>query len=429
MAPKKANDIFKILKNGDPDELSDYLNNDKGKVHERNKKKQTALHLASENGDVGCVEVLLAHGADPNACDAEGKTPLQLAVQSGYDDIVPHLLRGGANPFNCDAEGMSSLHWAARMGYAEIAQCLLGEVPLEDDILEEEEDGKPKKSKVVPVDKVSLVKAEDKEGNTALHLAASEPDNMNLALHFLKILSEEGANKCTDVINVKNKDGFNALHLACSTGVSKVLSKMVELGASLSERTKSEETPLHISIVGGDSQLVECILGMQSKLGDEWGAFLNARDKDGNTALHGCCRSGSNKIVHLMLQHAKALDLTLKNHAGHTAVVVAHMAKNPKIVDQLVSHGASKEDIEAMEEAAKEKAEAAKAKEGEEPRGDFSGVGKAGKVKAKTKAEKEAEKAETEKAAAATSSTMILILLFAFVLFMISLFYLLFVRK
>ena len=131
MAPKKANDIFKILKNGDPDELSDYLNNDKGKVHERNKKKQTALHLASENGDVGCVEVLLAHGADPNACDAEGKTPLQLAVQSGYDDIVPHLLRGGANPFNCDAEGMSSLHWAARMGYAEIAQCLLGEVPLE----------------------------------------------------------------------------------------------------------------------------------------------------------------------------------------------------------------------------------------------------------------------------------------------------------
>ena len=55
---------------------------------------------------------------------------------------------------------------------------------------------------------------------------------------------------------------------------------------------------------------------MQSKLGDEWGAFLNARDKDGNTALHGCCRSGSNKIVHLMLQHAKALDLTLKNHAG-----------------------------------------------------------------------------------------------------------------
>ena len=110
-------------------------------------------------------------------------------------------------------------------------------------------------------------------------------------------------------------------------------------------------------------------------------------------------------------------------------MVVAHMAKNPKIVDQLVSHGASKEDIEAMEEAAKEKAEAAKAKEGEEPRGDFSGVGKAGKVKAKTKAEKEAEKAETEKAAAATSSTMILILLFAFVLFMISLFYLLFVRK
>ena len=106
--------------------------------------------------------------------------------------------------------------------------------------MEEEEDGKPKKSKVVPVDKVSLVKAEDKEGNTALHLAASEPDNMNLALHFLKILSEEGANKCTDVINVKNKDGFNALHLACSTGVSKVLSKMVELGASLSERTKSE---------------------------------------------------------------------------------------------------------------------------------------------------------------------------------------------
>jgi len=39
---------------------------------------------------------LLAHGADPNAADAQGNTPLQIALAGGDPAIVAALQRAGA---------------------------------------------------------------------------------------------------------------------------------------------------------------------------------------------------------------------------------------------------------------------------------------------------------------------------------------------
>jgi hypothetical protein len=57
---------------------------------------RTALILAASRGQAESVEVLLAHGADPNAADVNGTTPLQAALAADQPAIVAALRRAGA---------------------------------------------------------------------------------------------------------------------------------------------------------------------------------------------------------------------------------------------------------------------------------------------------------------------------------------------
>jgi hypothetical protein len=57
---------------------------------------RTALILAASRGQAESVDMLLAHGADPNAADANGTTPLKAALAAGQPAIVASLRRAGA---------------------------------------------------------------------------------------------------------------------------------------------------------------------------------------------------------------------------------------------------------------------------------------------------------------------------------------------
>ena len=54
-------------------------------------KDKTALHIACEIGDVAIMDLLVEHGADINALDADGFTPLQLAAIRGNMKVVKRL--------------------------------------------------------------------------------------------------------------------------------------------------------------------------------------------------------------------------------------------------------------------------------------------------------------------------------------------------
>ena len=53
----------------------------------------TPLHVAAEHGDLMAVDMLLAHGADPNERTRidELETPLELAIAAGHADVVARL--------------------------------------------------------------------------------------------------------------------------------------------------------------------------------------------------------------------------------------------------------------------------------------------------------------------------------------------------
>ena len=56
----------------------------------------TALHGAAWFNQAAAAEWLLAHGAQVDARDYEGRTPLDRAREQGHDEVVAALLRHGA---------------------------------------------------------------------------------------------------------------------------------------------------------------------------------------------------------------------------------------------------------------------------------------------------------------------------------------------
>jgi ankyrin repeat protein len=57
---------------------------------------RSALLLATQFGRSNVVDLLLAHGADPNTTDAQGTTPLQAALAGDYPQIATALRHAGA---------------------------------------------------------------------------------------------------------------------------------------------------------------------------------------------------------------------------------------------------------------------------------------------------------------------------------------------
>lgn len=76
-------------------------------------KESTALHLAADEGNVECVNLLLAKGADPKIKNHRGVTPLHLASRTSSLECVESLLcNGKANPNAEDFDKRTPLHAA-----------------------------------------------------------------------------------------------------------------------------------------------------------------------------------------------------------------------------------------------------------------------------------------------------------------------------
>ncbi|CAK4904020.1 unnamed protein product, partial [Aphanomyces euteiches] len=56
----------------------------------------TPLHVASLNGDLSAVKLLVGSGAKVNQTERHGLTPIHMASLNGHLDIVKFLLDKGA---------------------------------------------------------------------------------------------------------------------------------------------------------------------------------------------------------------------------------------------------------------------------------------------------------------------------------------------
>ena len=94
-------------------------------VVSNNPQQNQPLHAALALGkNPETIELLLAHGADPNASQAGGFTPIFSAATANRKALAELLIAHGANPHQANDEGKTPAEFARERGHKEIADWL-----------------------------------------------------------------------------------------------------------------------------------------------------------------------------------------------------------------------------------------------------------------------------------------------------------------
>ena len=219
-----------------------------------NTNRTTALHLASQAGQVQVCELLVDRGHALLCTQAgTGATPLHLAVDEGRLEVCELLLdRGHDVQCRTATDGAAPLHGAAFSGHRELCELLLdrghdvqcctscGETPLhaaafygEYEVCE------------LLLDRGHDVQCRTTNGVTPLHAAAYG----GYEAVCLLLLDRGHEIQCVNVA------GETPLHLAAESGSEEVCDVLVARGHALDCRNRANQTPLSVAKVGSPAMI------------------------------------------------------------------------------------------------------------------------------------------------------------------------------
>ena len=87
----------------------------------RNSIRVSPLHSAVESGSIPLLDLLLSHGATPDAVEFLEATPLHSAAARGSREMVRKLLAAGADRKRKTKDGKTAADLARQYGHAELA--------------------------------------------------------------------------------------------------------------------------------------------------------------------------------------------------------------------------------------------------------------------------------------------------------------------
>ncbi|KAM7532726.1 hypothetical protein Aperf_G00000129861 [Anoplocephala perfoliata] len=95
-------------------------------VHAKDTLGNFAIHLAAEQGHLGCVKLLMDKGSLSFVGNLEYRTPLMKAAARGHADIVEHLLLNGVTMmYQLNKSSESELTLASQAGHVDVIKILL----------------------------------------------------------------------------------------------------------------------------------------------------------------------------------------------------------------------------------------------------------------------------------------------------------------
>ncbi|KAL0338363.1 UNVERIFIED_CONTAM: Ankyrin repeat-containing protein ITN1 [Sesamum angustifolium] len=204
----------------------------------------------------------------------------------------------------------TELHLAAQKGDVATVRQILAEI---DEQMLKTLSGAEFDAEVVEIRAV-IVNEVNELGETALFTAA-EKGYIDVVKELLPYTTKEG-------IRLKNRSGFDPLHIAANQGhhATKghlaVVNELLSKDPSLLESTRSNgKNALHFSARQGHADIVKALLAKDPQL-------ARRTDKKGQTALHMAVKGVSGAVVRLLLQ-ADAAIVMLPDKFGNTALHTA----------------------------------------------------------------------------------------------------------
>jgi ankyrin repeat protein len=287
------------------------------------------LLLAAREGHLDAVKALVDAGAAVNRVSTGDKTsPLMIATINGHFDLAKFLLDRGADPMLASENGVTPLYaalncqWAPKANYPQPRAHLQQKttyLDLMQALLEKGADPNARlRKKVWYSGYNSDLSGVDESGATPFWRAAYASD-----VPAMRLLVAHGADPHLPSMKPAGRP-FNGDQQRETQDVSglppvpvggpSVTPLMAASGVGYSEGFAANSHRIHPA---GWMPAVKYLV-------EELGADVNARDHDGNTALHHAASRGDNEMIQYLV--SKGADLKVVNREGQN---VADMANGP----------------------------------------------------------------------------------------------------
>ncbi|MDH5831621.1 ankyrin repeat domain-containing protein [Luteimonas sp. M1R5S18] len=279
--------------------------------------------LAAVLPDLRLLRALIAAGVDVNAAHA-GLTPLLAATRDswhGRPDAVMTLLANGADPRAADRDGNTPLHHAARSSDPGVA-ALLRDASAELDV--QNTDGLTPLGVACAAGNWRLARfllergaRPGVESGTPALVAAAAGDEDDPA--GVQLLLRHKAK-----VDARDRDGRTALHVAAFQGHADIVAALLDAGADVQARDAAGATPLLEAARGARMATFEALLAAK--------ADPRAVDHEGRHALLLAClaEAPSSALVARLIE--LGLDPRSADGAGRRAVDVAAAAGRWRLV-------------------------------------------------------------------------------------------------
>nr|XP_048322547.1 ankyrin-3-like [Ziziphus jujuba var. spinosa] len=280
----------------------------------KNNKKDTALHDAVCHNHLEVVKLLIEKDPDlASIVNGEGDSPLFMAADRCFHEVARHILKNAPNCSYQGRNGMNILHvaairskrrpvpltweecdslWSVRI----ILDYLLGRTIVRrlfwSRILDNKKTGFGLRV-LKKVQDLTLEQADD-FGWTPLHYAA-HIGNEELVEQFLK----KGRKSLPFA---RNKEGMSALHIAAKKGHNAVIKALMESCPEVCELLDNNgQTALHIAVESRKEMAVKFFLKQAMAFQD----LINLKDNKGNTALHVAATVGDFQILRILTNDSR----------------------------------------------------------------------------------------------------------------------------
>jgi len=355
----------------------------KARVNAYNNYRDTALMMASENGHIEIVEMLLKKGADLDAKNNDGETALKTASEKGHEEVVEMLLDNGAdvktleevhkgvlsnaqiriNFLNEKIENNENLKESKQNDLQECEEKILKKQEDEKEIfLKKQEDEKENflkkcfehiNRRYITTPTVDVLKNPDLTREIKKYLRQkcggkkgrkTRKNNKRPRIHLRKTRSKRqkgGMTALMDVsrtghaeivkmllengadVNEKDNEGWTALIWASANGHTKTVSILLEKGANVNAKSYIDISALHQASLNGHTEIVEILLDKEAE--------VNASDNEGWTALIQASLNGHTEIVEILLD--KGAEMNAEDNEGWTALMWASERGHTEIIN------------------------------------------------------------------------------------------------